>query len=349
MTQRATAFASARARQRGAALLLAMLTVVLVATLASAMLWQQWRSLEVEKAQRMRVQSHWLLTGALDWARLILREDARQGGSDNLTEPWAVPLAPARLSTFLAAQHGQATVGDDDDPSQEAFLSGQIDDLQARLNVANLVKNGALDAASVDAWARLFKQLKLPQAELERVAEALLQADLAARVPAASGDGVAASSTSTPAARAPLLPRRVDDLRWLGLSAQSLQTLTPFITVLPVATVVNLNTAPLEVLLASVPELSVAQAQRLIQTRATQPFNTLLDAMPVLADPQLRLDPAQQGVSSRFFSVTGRLRVGDTTVLERSVIERNGLTVTAISRQRGVESLAQWPTTATLQ
>jgi len=107
--------------QRGAAILTAMLTVALVATLASAMLWQQWRQTEVEAAQRARVQSQWVLTGALDWARLILREDARQGGSDNLTEPWAVPLAPARLSTFLSAQQGQVTVGDDDDRARRRF------------------------------------------------------------------------------------------------------------------------------------------------------------------------------------------------------------------------------------
>ena len=111
--------------QRGAAILTAMLTVVLVATLASAMLWQQWRGVEVETAQRTRVQSAWILTGALDWARLILREDARQGGADYLSEPWAVPLAPARLSTFLAAERGQALVVDDNDAAQEAFWPGR--------------------------------------------------------------------------------------------------------------------------------------------------------------------------------------------------------------------------------
>ena len=39
-------------RQRGAALLAAMLTVTLVATFAAAALWQQWRSIEVETAER---------------------------------------------------------------------------------------------------------------------------------------------------------------------------------------------------------------------------------------------------------------------------------------------------------
>lgn len=340
MMQRRSPHTSARAVQRGAALLLAMLTVVLVATLASAMLWQQWRALEVEQAQRTRVQSYWILTGALDWARLILREDARQGGSDNLTEPWAVPLAPARLSTFLAAQQGQATVGDDDDPSQETFLSGEIEDLQARLNVTNLVMNGVLNPASLDAWTRLFKQLKLPQAELDQVADALLQADRAARAKA-----VTDNNTLPDDARAALMPRRVDDLRWLGFSASTLNALAPFITLLPVHTVVNLNTAPLEVLVASVTELTPALAQRLIQSRATQPFNNLMDALLVVSDPKVRFDPGQQGVASSFFSVTGRLRVGANTVLERSVLQRNGMVVTAISRQRGTEQ----PTDAPLQ
>jgi len=44
----------ARCRQRGAALLAAMLTVTLVATFAATALWQQWRSVEVEAAERRR-------------------------------------------------------------------------------------------------------------------------------------------------------------------------------------------------------------------------------------------------------------------------------------------------------
>ena len=38
--------------QRGAALLLAMLTVTLVAALAASAAWQQWRAIEIERAER---------------------------------------------------------------------------------------------------------------------------------------------------------------------------------------------------------------------------------------------------------------------------------------------------------
>ena len=66
-------------RSRGAALLAAMLTVTLVATFAASALWQQWRGIEVETAERARVQSAWILIGALDWSRLILIEDYNAG------------------------------------------------------------------------------------------------------------------------------------------------------------------------------------------------------------------------------------------------------------------------------
>ena len=49
--------------------LAAMLTVALVATFAASALWQQWRAVEIEIAERGRVQSAWVLTGSLDWAR----------------------------------------------------------------------------------------------------------------------------------------------------------------------------------------------------------------------------------------------------------------------------------------
>ena len=61
--------------QRGAALLLAMTLLALVASLAAGMVWQQWRAVQVESAERGRMQSVWILAGALDWSILILRED----------------------------------------------------------------------------------------------------------------------------------------------------------------------------------------------------------------------------------------------------------------------------------
>jgi general secretion pathway protein K len=170
---------SNRKAERGAALISAMLVVTLVATLASVAMWQQWRHVEVESAERHRVQSSWLLNGALDWSRLILREDALAGvggstgsNADHLAEPWALPLKEAKLSTFLA-QDQQVREGD-----PEVFLSGQITDAQSRINLTNWFEasDGKVSAKMNEpmqlALVRLFNVLDLPRAELERLAAA---------------------------------------------------------------------------------------------------------------------------------------------------------------------------------
>ncbi len=311
--------------QRGAAILTAMLTVVLVATLASAMLWQQWRGIEIETAQRTRVQSAWILTGALDWARLILREDARQGGADHLAEPWSTPLAPARLSTFLAAEHGVSLVGDELDSSQDAFLSGYIQDLQARLNVTNLVQNGKLHEPTVTVWARLFKHLNLPERELLTLTQRL---------------ELAYDTSANEKSKQPLRPQAVSDLVWLGVSPATLQTLRPFITLLPVRTPVNVNTATPEVLMACVPPMALAQARSLVEARSSRHMSDLSDANKLVSNPDIKFNETEHAVASRFFSVTGQLRVGQTMLQEQSILQRDGLDVKTLSRSREMVSAA---------
>jgi general secretion pathway protein K len=312
-------------RARGAAILTAMLTVVLVASLASATLWQQWRGVEVEAAERSRIASSWVLVGALDWARLILREDARKGGADHLAEPWAIPLEPARLSTFLAADRSDALATDE---SQEAFLSGQITDLQSRLNVTNLVQGGKRDEASYGAFLRLFKLLGLASLELDVMVNRLVQAQ--SDLPQSLLANVA------PASDTALLPQDVDQLRWLGVSARSLEALRPFVTVLPVKTTVNLNTASAEVIYASLPSLQMADARRLVTVRANKHLTSLSDVSEATGQAQIQTDSTLHGVASSFFEIGGQLRIGQTTVQEISVVQRSGVKVTVLWRTRGV-------------
>ena len=301
-------------RQKGAALLAAMLTVTLVATMAAAALWQQWRSVEVEAAERSRVQSTWLLTGALDWARLILREDARSGGADHLAEPWAVPLQEARLATFLSMDVSNA------DADRDAFLSGQVSDLQARLNVMNLIDQDKISVPGKLAFDRLFEQLGLPPEQVNVLADQLLAAKKGAR-----SDG-----TGNP--QAPLMPQRIEQLVWLGLPAASLSALKPYITLLPERTQINLNTASAEVLQASVTGLDPAEAKRLVAARETAHFATIADAGQRSAAVREASSSGQLSVNSRFFEVRGRIRLDQAVVEERSVVQRDGLNVRTLWR-----------------
>ncbi len=314
------------AGQAGVALLTAMLTVTLVATFAAAALWQQWRGTEVEAAERARVQSGWVLTGALDWARLILREDARAGDADHLAEPWAIPLNDARLSSFLAADKN---TGDSD---MDAFLSGQITDMQSRLNVTNLIDGNAISVPGMDSFSRLFATLGLPPAQLALLAGNLLQASQNGSPPARQG-GAQISSDDVPA---PLMPERVSELLWLGLTPESLNLLNPYITLLPTRTPVNINTAGLEVLHASMTGMEMADAQKLVMARQRGHFRALTDAARISAGRTGQFNESLHTVSSRFFEVRGSFRLGQTVLQENSLVQRDGLTVRTLWRHRVV-------------
>ncbi len=306
--------------QRGAALLTAMLTVVLVASLAASTLWQQWRGVEVEAAERSRTQSGWVLSGALDWARLILREDGRKGGADHLAEPWAVPLEQARLSTFLAADRSDALAAD---AIQDAFLSGQITDLQSRLNVTNLVQNGKVDEPSRLAFARLFDLLDLPASELAALVDNLrLMLDTSAAGRANKA--------------APLWPQELDDLAWLGLSAPTIAQLRPYVTILPVPTPVNLNTAAVEVIYACVEAFELADAANFVHARDLSHLSALSEASKAAGGAAARFNEVQHSVATRFFEVRGNLQLDATTVQEQSVVQRDGMEVKTLWRRRGV-------------
>jgi general secretion pathway protein K len=337
--------------QRGAALISAMLVVTLVATLASVALWQQWRHVEVESAERHRAQSSWLLNGALDWSRLILREDAMagvagsaanlgtlgstgssanagSGTADHLAEPWALPLKEAKLSTFLA-QDQQLREGD-----PEVFLSGQITDAQSRINLTNWFEasdgkvNAKLNEPMQMALVRLFNVLDLPRAELERLATTWRAAAQSARL----SNPAMGQASQDMASGSALLPQQITQLQWLGLSPETVQRLTPYVTILPEVTPVNLNTASAEVIYATVPGLELSAAQQFVQQRTRSHFSNLTDASKALGGKTL--EARWHTVGTRFFEVWGRLRMEDRTQEETALILRDAGNVTFVWRQK---------------
>lgn len=333
MTMRTHTHRPHPARQAGAALLAAMLTVTLVATFAAGALWQQWRATEVESAERARMQAAWVLVGALDWSRLILREDGRSGsatsGTDNLSEPWAVPLEEARLTSFLAGDKNVSA--DEFDGLPDAFLSGRIVDAQSKLNVMNLVENGKPVPASVASFTKLFELLGLPTQEVAVMTSALQRAKPASADPAATG-GVSAT-TPTDDSTAPLIPQQLSQIVWLGVSPSTAAALEPYATVLPNPTKLNVNTASAEALFAAVPELDLAGARRMVLQRATGYFKVAADALPSTGTKPYTTTALN--VSTAFFEVHGRLRLENRWVDEHSLVQRNGTDLTILWRERG--------------
>lgn len=310
-------------QQKGAALLVAMLTVAIVATFSSAALWYQWRAYEVEKSERQRLQVEWMLTGALDWSKLILREDARTGIVDHMGEPWALVLEESRLSTFLAADKNNTAVSLEE--TLDAFLSGHIIDAQSFLNVNNLIRDGKISEIDKASFRKLFIELKINPLELDMLCDNLL-----------------ASATAKPEFETfdeiKLRPQRVRQLNWLGLNQTTINKLEPFVTLLPNPTTVNVNTASAEVLYASIPKLDMATARQVVKMRENKAFDNLIQMIEAFKLGNNTINDQSHSVGSNYFFVIGRMRIEQTTIEEVSLISRKGRNAQTIWRDRGVLS-----------
>ena len=329
------------AAARGAALLLALLVVTVVSALAAGMVWHQWRAVQAETAERAQAQATWILLGAIDWARLILREDARGSQIDHLGEPWAVPLEEARLSTFLA--NGREDL--DDNPALQAFVSGRIEDLQARFNLRNLAVEGPQGQAAQRALQRICSAARVSESTAGRLIEGARRTWMPGRGESQSADRGAL-----------IKPQHLDDLAWWGVDGASIERLRPWLVVLPRPSALNLNTASAEMIAASVEGVDPSAAQRLVQARNRSPLRSVQQALTLLQGPgsggaagtgtagaaasagtpgageasgAVPLD-----VQSAYFEIRGRLRLDGRVFEERVLVERRQLEVQVVHRQR---------------
>lgn len=322
--------------QRGAALLLAMLIVTLVATLAAGMVWQQWKGIEVEIAERARGQAAWLIEGAVDWARLILRTDAQdkeRPNVDTLNEPWNTPLKDVKLSDFLAADKNNTA-----DTGLDAFLSGQITDAQARLNLRNLVEEEDEDGKPGEnllALRRLCEALGLPPETATRIADGMKGVDLAE-------DQLEDEEPVAPGA--PLAPQRVKQLTWFGLDADAVRRLDPYVVILPESAPVNVLTASPEVL-SAVLELDRGSAERFAQKRLTVDVRTVEDIKPLLPlrSHATLTDTEVADIKSKFFEILGELRYESFRLRELSLVQRSSAQDVLVIRRERLPHESQSP------
>jgi len=316
-------------RQRGAALLLALLIMTLVATLAAGMVWLQWRGIEVETAERARAQAEWLLNASLDWGNLILKSSIRNGDTeDDLGQPWATPLAETKLSSFLSAD-GRHT----EDGGPEAYLSGQITDVQSKYNLYNLVvapdpNTGVGRSTEMQRLQLLFTAIGVSPTLAATIA-AGMRSSLSAQQAAKDQPGQADSTNSV------LMPMELADLAWYGIDPKAIKQMEPFVQIVPFTgnapMQINANTAPAEVLMTGCPAMSRAQAEQVILQRRQKPYT---DAAAVPTSVNIaRASGCSVGpegnqlggiltVKSQYFEIYGQLRYEQHVIRERSIVYR---------------------------
>lgn len=299
------------ARQRGAAVLLALFVATLATLIVSGLFYRQFVLLRTIENQQLMAQSRLLLRGALDWGRAILREDANRSSYDALSEPWAQPLAETRLDQL----------GETSSLASQASIAGSMEDAQSRLNLRNLIDNGQIVETEVNALRRLCQLLDVPEQTADLIAQRMQRALPATQT--ADGNPVSGVDDDEPRPIPLMLPH--DLIAVPGIDAEAAGRLAPYIVVLDERTPVNVNTARPEVIAARVPELSLSDARALVAERERiSYFNNTGEVRTRLGNKSNGVGEADIATASRFFFVRGEVKL-DRAVTRMEALVRRGV------------------------
>lgn len=329
-----------RRRQQGVAIITALLLTMLSVTIVASLFWQQQVQVRSMENQRLHLQTKWILRGALDWARLVLRQDGIDNrGFTSLSAIWNTPLAETRLDQYIERERVAGEVFD-------ATLSGQISDATARYNLLNLAEGRTISPAQVKVYRRLLQNLQLDPALAQRTALAVASAGLPPQVPLngneqkGSGGGGGGGDPSNPDSKPetdesgqPLVPvpvssgnvplalTQIDDLLAIpGYTLEAVNKLREFAIVLPERTKVNVNTAPAEVLAAIIDGYSLSEANALVTRRKQAYYRQLSDFTGQLYDKV----PVKNtfDVKSEYFLVKSRIRLDRAALDAEALVQR---------------------------
>ena len=278
-------------RQRGLALITAMLVVAIVATTATALAVgeQVW----LRQAQNMadRSQAEGLRQGALNYAAILLARDLalNQNNMDHLGEVWAQPRPPYQV--------------------ENAVIVFRVSDAQGLFNLNNLLNTGAQpNVADIAMFDRLLTSLGL-NPDLRNALVDWLDIDTNVSYPGGAED-TEYLSLPQPYRTANRRLESVDELRLVrGFDAKTVEKLRPYVTTLPRRTTVNVNTAPEQVLAALFVNPPVAALKPLLDSRVNQPFTNAADFKARLPPGNFPQD-ALYGVATGYFLVNIDIRSG---------------------------------------
>lgn len=287
--------------QKGFALLTVMLIVALVAILSGQLIYQQHLTLNRSANMLHQAQSLAVAWGLEGWVKQGLQLDAKNNQIDHLQEMWAQPM----LSV----------------PFEGGEISGQLYDLQGRLNLNNVQESDQakreLWQAIIDRWA-LLVGFEVPLAE---VLTDWVDADNERLPGGAESDAYLLMQPPYRAANQSLV--MLEELKNLqGLQKIEYDVwrlLKSTATALPTVTAINVNTAPKEVLMALADWMNESLAEAWIQQRKETPAESV-EAFFVFAGQQtgMELDELNKAlpegvlsVSSDYFLLVGQVNYGE--------------------------------------
>lgn len=289
-------------RQGGAALVTALFVVSLATVTATAMISTAAVDVARTAVTLDSEQAYLYALAVEDWAAGLLTKDGQATATDHLQESWAKALST------LAINGGE--------------LSGYTEDIQGRFNLNNLAQEGEAGMRALARLTRLLEVLGLTTTIVAPIAD-WVDADQKVRFPdGAEDEDYMRLQPAYRAANRPMVS--ISELRLVkGVTDDIYKALGPYVTALPEATPVNINTASLPLMMALVAGLGHSSAATLIEERGTEGFPSVDTFLAQLAYIGYRPEKAGLSVSSHYFRVVakvnrGRGRLHLTSLLKRS-------------------------------
>jgi general secretion pathway protein K len=301
-----------RHRQRGVALLTAVLVVALATILAVNVSFRGYLDQRRSANAFAMDQGFEVALGGEAWAADSLRRDKQQGSkTDDFTEEWATPIPPI--------------------PIEGGQFEGQLEDMQGRFNLNSLVtfQGGELivDKPAVDRFERLLEILELETKWAKIIAD-WIDSDIQPQFPDGAEDPT--YTGLTPPYRTANMPltRASELLAIAGFDLDRYRKLEPFVTALPLETPINLCTAApelLDALVAGRRQFTLAR-DNTMETRKQRCFPTRQDYESGLsADEKTELVQGKViDETSSYFRSTIWVTIGTTQFTLYSLLYRSG-------------------------
>jgi general secretion pathway protein K len=243
----------------------------------------------IRKTSRIQVleRANSYAFGLEDWARVLLIRDSKESDTDHLAENWAIGIPGL--------------------PIEGGFLSGFLEDEQAKFNINNLLRS----EESVKRFQRLCDNLEVETTFIDPLLD-WMDEDFDIRYP----DGAEDQYETYRVANRPLSD--ISELMLIkNMTADMYQKLLPHITTLPAPTNINVNTLTDQVFLSLGEGLNLDQY---LEEREKEDFKDIPSFIERL---QLTIPPTDLSVSTEYFYAHGTVVQGDQSVNFNTLIHRD--------------------------
>ncbi len=303
--------------QKGIALLTAILVLTLAVIAATSIAANHHLSIRRTENIVFGSQVWSYLHGGEKWAKVVLARDLDDDNRyDHASEAWATEL-PAL-------------------PLPGGYISGKLEDEQGKINLNDLVTGSEVNALT---RARVESLLALREYDRTLVQAIIdwIDPDVEALPPNGAEDDYY-TGLEYPYLTANQPMQHISELRLVkGITQEIYDDLVQYLTALPSATAININTAKSEVIAAIIPELGLDAANSIVEQRDEEAFESMQQFIshPLLQGMTINIQALS--TESSYFSLSSEIKVGNSFIRNKSILNRiSNSNITVTTRVPGI-------------